>query len=84
MLEERFGLPRISPRKAKRREQILVTCCVLEAVARVFCYQQTAADFEPHLNCIGTHPRPDLPVGTSHPPRRKQPPHFEIPPSPPL
>lgn len=44
--------------------------------------EQTAADFEPHLNCIGTYPRPDLPVGTPHPPRRKQPPHFEIPPSP--
>ena len=26
--------------------------------------EQTAADFEPHLNSIGTYPRPDLPVGT--------------------
>ena len=58
MLVKQFGLPAISPRKAKRREQIMQTCGILEAVARVYLFKETAVEFE-----VG-RPRPN---GTPRP-----------------
>jgi hypothetical protein len=44
MLTDRFGLPAISARKSKRREQSLTTMCFLEAVAKMYFFKQTAVE----------------------------------------
>jgi hypothetical protein len=41
-LDEKYGLPRLSPRKNIKRQQNLITMCCLNAVAHVFFYKQTS------------------------------------------
>jgi len=41
-LDEKYGLPKISPRKNIKRQQNLITMCCLNAVAHVFFYKQTS------------------------------------------
>ena len=41
-LDEKYGLPKLSPRKNIKRLQNLITMCCLNAVAHVFFYKQTS------------------------------------------
>ena len=41
-LDEKYGLPKLSPRKNIKRQQNLITMCCLNAVAHVFFYKQTS------------------------------------------
>lgn len=46
MLQEEYGLPKPEPRRLVKRMNDLRKLCVMEAVARVFFYKQTAVQYE--------------------------------------
>ena len=46
MLTDDFGMPRPQPRRQAKRMENLITMTVMEAVARVYLFKQSAAQFE--------------------------------------
>lgn len=45
VLEEEYGMPPPEPRRLAKRNENLVTMCVMEAVAKVYLFKQTAVNY---------------------------------------
>ena len=54
VLAEEYGMPRPEPRRTQRRAELCRTQAIMEAVARVFLFKQTALQFEAGRPLEGT------------------------------